>query len=776
MKKRNRKDLDIRSALLLLAAIFILALRLAATDWVDSLDLFSYLTFIAAIAGIALGISRFPFWLVSLFSLAYGAFTIPWLYGISLDQTIPWYDRLVNIMLFRLKLAYSQYAANLMVSDPILFLTILAILFWVISFVSGYILSRYKKVWLAILPPGLALLTISHYDRSNPSTAVHILLFLFFTLILFGRSVLIHNQISWMRHKIVLNPRASLHLRRAVMIFTILVLAIAWLIPINYSQKQRYSEVWTNLTKPWEKFQTRISNMLDPLGNATVVGEDGGFDASLSLGTSTSLGGSPLFTVTPDIFLPSGLNNYWKVRSYNIYLNDQWFTSNDYARVTLFPQNFRITIPDWLKRETFTYSFFMKTSQAGNFYTINTPTWVSRQIQILYHELPDGEQDVIAAFGEPSLQPGETYQISAQIGNPTRSELRESGDVYPDWLDRYLQLPVDLSPSITALSEEITSKWENPFDKAQAITQYLRSNITYSPSVGNLPPGADPVEWFLFESKTGYCNYYATAEVLLLRAAGVPARISVGYAQGSLNPETGAYTVTQRDKHAWPEVYFNNYGWIEFEPTGSQPVITRPIGLTQTERNSLPDELPIMDEEEPIIETPEPIVISAEVIFIPVVEPERSGLLWLIWITILGLSGCFALLIWWLATPQVQRIPLMVLLYNFLQKHNWKRPQWLQKANNRKSRKPISKAYAALTHSAKILGNPLDPSKTPAEQGAHLANLAPEMTTEIDALVNEYELAEFSIHKADMVKANEASLRILKTSQYKKFIGFFKRK
>jgi hypothetical protein len=123
----------------------------------------------------------------------------------------------------------------------------------------------------------------------------------------------------------------------------------------------------------------------------------------------------------------------------------------------------------------------------------------------------------------------------------------------------------------------------------------------------------------VFDLKQGFCTYYASAEVLMLRAVGVPARMAAGYAQGeSTVDESRAegiikYSVRRRDAHAWPEVYFPTYGWIEFEPTGNQDALERPLidpvspassnspilppGLNQgnknlAERDQEPEELP----------------------------------------------------------------------------------------------------------------------------------------------------------------------------------------
>jgi len=102
----------------------------------------------------------------------------------------------------------------------------------------------------------------------------------------------------------------------------------------------------------------------------------------------------------------------------------------------------------------------------------------------------------------------------------------------------------------------------------------LRVNYTYTTTITTPPPGVDRVEWFLFQGKQGYCEYYASSMIIMLRHLGIPSRLAGGYAPGTLDPVTGKYVVKESSAHAWPEVYFPQYGWINFEPTPSQAVIT----------------------------------------------------------------------------------------------------------------------------------------------------------------------------------------------------------
>ena len=84
------------------------------------------------------------------------------------------------------------------------------------------------------------------------------------------------------------------------------------------------------------------------------------------------------------------------------------------------------------------------------------------------------------------------------------------------------------------------------------------------------------VDYFLFDLKEGYCDYYATSMAILARAAGLPSRLVVGYASGDYDPANNRYVVTEADAHSWVEIYFTGRGWVEFEPTASLPLIPLP--------------------------------------------------------------------------------------------------------------------------------------------------------------------------------------------------------
>jgi hypothetical protein len=133
---------------------------------------------------------------------------------------------------------------------------------------------------------------------------------------------------------------------------------------------------------------------------------------------------------------------------------------------------------------------------------------------------------------------------------------------------------------------QVVGEATNAYDAASAVEQYLRS-LKYSTRVPVPPADRDWVSFLLFESKEGYCDYYATAMTVMLRAIGIPARVASGYVTGDWDPATQSYLISERHAHTWTEVYFPGYGWITFEPSANRPGLVRPerplVAMTEEE-------------------------------------------------------------------------------------------------------------------------------------------------------------------------------------------------
>ncbi len=168
------------------------------------------------------------------------------------------------------------------------------------------------------------------------------------------------------------------------------------------------------------------------------------------------------------------------------------------------------------------------------------------------------------------------YDADSIVPTADESMLRAAGTHYPDWVRaRYLELPYQFPQRVSTLARDLTATELTPYDQALAIQDYLRRTMHYQTTVDFPPIDQDVVDYFLFDSKTGFCDYYASAMVILARAAGIPARYAMGYAPGIFDPAGGRFLVRQSDAHAWPELYFPGLGWVEFEPTSAVPEIQR---------------------------------------------------------------------------------------------------------------------------------------------------------------------------------------------------------
>ncbi len=128
----------------------------------------------------------------------------------------------------------------------------------------------------------------------------------------------------------------------------------------------------------------------------------------------------------------------------------------------------------------------------------------------------------------------------------------------------YLQKPI--SQQTAELANTLTASLKDDYQKAVAIQSYLQKHYSYRLS-GSPPPQDNGVEWFLFKSRKGDCDFFASAMCILLREAGIPSRVAVGYSVGEYDTKKGVWVVRQRDAHMWVEAYIKGKGWMTFDPT-----------------------------------------------------------------------------------------------------------------------------------------------------------------------------------------------------------------
>lgn len=131
----------------------------------------------------------------------------------------------------------------------------------------------------------------------------------------------------------------------------------------------------------------------------------------------------------------------------------------------------------------------------------------------------------------------------------------------------YTAVPPDLPPAVVELAERVTEGAGSDYERAAMLQRFFQEEFRYdiSQQPGN---GTDDLMRFLFEDRRGYCEQFASAMGVMLRAVDVPARVSVGLLRPDrVDGDEGTFEFSSRDMHAWPEVYLDGYGWVMFEPT-----------------------------------------------------------------------------------------------------------------------------------------------------------------------------------------------------------------
>lgn len=743
MEKSSVRWWDLSAAALLGAAILVSAWRLTATHWAENLGFAVNMALAGWLVGLALGKSALARWPAVTIAGAYALVLLPLQLSAAAAEDVYLGERLLSLF-GRLLASLSEYAAGRPIRDPLFIVALLTTIYWFIGLCTGYFLVRRASVLAVVLPSGIVLFLVHLYDRVSPGRNFLLAMYLLITLLLMARLNYLRSRALWLERRVRLPAEVGMDLNSGALTAALITILVAWVLPATFFYSPTVGRLWEQVARPRGSPFERIGDLFAALEGGPGEGGSLNYSERLSLGTNAMTSPTVAFVVNtpPQAFdLP---RFYWRARVYDFYVDGQWSTGEALSR-PFSPQDAEFAIPGAGGRPVAEFTFSNHLRGFTTLYTPGQVVWASRPAEALLAETRTGEEDLLALLVSPPLEAGEVYRVRAAIGNPSKAELRAAGQDYPEWVTaRYLQLPERLSARIPRLAEEVTAGLEHPYDKAEAITAYLRREIAYSTSI-RVPPGVEPLEWVLFDLKQGFCNYYATAEVLMLRSLGIPARLAVGYAQGSAEQQPGEYVVRLKDAHAWPEVYFPGYGWIEFEPTGNQPVLVRLASATASE----PVGPGIHDTTREFEER------LAPQSGLPAAAPGIAASL----IPALAIVAALTVLLaldrrsGWSA-----RLPAYVA--KRIERRGLQVPAWLERWANWANFDPVARAFETINLSLRRLGETPTPDSTPAERAARLAALLPAAAPAVHALAAEHEASLYSPVTGDASRARRAALTI----------------
>ncbi|HVH62258.1 MAG TPA: transglutaminaseTgpA domain-containing protein, partial [Candidatus Dormibacteraeota bacterium] len=302
-------------------------------------------------------------------------------------------------------------------------------------------------------------------------------------------------------------------------------------------------------------FKGGLENPALPL--VQVTGGQAGATSSVDLHFRGRLGNAPV------MYVRTGAPAYWRGVVFDTYRDGVWRASNRgyfeteaYVPPRLLPRAPRDNLG------TFVQTFRVVRPLPG---VINA----AYPLESLYAPVSSLREDAYGTFYTPDLlRPGQTYSVVSYLPNLSPEVLRagEYPQLAPENNPAYLDVD-QLSLDTINLASDVTNNATNEYDVVMAVTGYLQKKYRYTLDLPPVPSGRDPVDWFLFDAKAGYCEQFATAAALMLRAVGIPTRLATGYATGDYDPVLNQAVVREHDAHAWIEVWFPGHGWVPVDPT-----------------------------------------------------------------------------------------------------------------------------------------------------------------------------------------------------------------
>ncbi len=433
--------------------------------------------------------------------------------------------------------------------DKIIFVVFITFLTWLIGYLATWIVLRRRNAWVAVILG--AVMILINLSNLPDSYYIYFILY-FFAAALFIAVTRMTARPSEAGRAANYSGGSLLYLGVSLLCITAIAASISWVMP------QARATGLQNLiasSMPWQ------SDILDSKIN--IFNAVPSKQAISTASTLKDLPFSKTWNQGDDIkfIVVSERPSYWRMNVYDTYTSAGW-TNSPTDKILL-----EANTP-WTDNDVFSNQEMMKYAVINGIRTdvlFTNGGFISSDIPVKMNVGAGG--DVVAITALRIFDPGEQYFVTSYVSTATESELALAGEIYPKSITAaYLQLPSGFPADVRRLSENVTREAETPYAKVQTIVGYL-SQFPYTVEIDALPEGADSVEYFLFTRQNGFCLHFASAAVTMLRSVGIPARLAVGYLPGDPAKTTGQYLLRDKYFHAWPQVYFPGYGWMDIEAT-----------------------------------------------------------------------------------------------------------------------------------------------------------------------------------------------------------------
>lgn len=487
----------------------------------------------------------------------------------------------ISILFTRVLDWLSGVQMGAVMNDPVARAFTWSMIAFLLSTWAGWMLGRYRNPLAAFTPMIAVHAIVADYSGSG---FISLWLMLAGVLILMGLTRYDVDRIRWQRTGVDFSESIPVDTGAAIVVLTVVLAALAWIMP-SISVKAMAETI-----REWGKSQDELAESFGiqpspaPPSNFAPYIYPNGLPRSHLIGSGPELNRQFVMAIRtgelpprPQISNPPPApRHYWRSVTYDRYTGSGWLSSPVEDNTFKADQRLLESLPAGYRQInqeiTFLKDLGGQLYWTGVLVSVNRPyevAWRSKPTRLTQSE-PFGGMDLLGA-----ISPVDSYSAVSFEAALTQEQLRSSIAPYPPSTARFLSLPDSTPERVLSLARELTAVETTPYDRASAIENYLRENYPYTLDVPTPPRGRDVADYFLFDLKKGYCDYYATAMVVLARAAGLPARFVSGYASGTYDSDNAQYIVTEANAHSWVEIFFNDIGWVEFEPTAGLPPIDR---------------------------------------------------------------------------------------------------------------------------------------------------------------------------------------------------------
>ncbi len=581
------------SALLALVMVWSVVQSIATSNWADGLNVLVIVALPALLVGLLFArLHWLPGSLAHILSAILGvAWSVQCVGGLLINEIrgelgapvaerlANWGDKAAEIAIRAIVLTRTVQAGG-RGEDIVLFIVALALLMWLMGYATGWLLFRAHWTWPAVIINAVVILI--NYTFASPKPNILFFIFLGSALLLVVHQNIVQQERNWSASLIDFPTFMSVRFLSAAALFCCVVMLITSLLPGNVSSAQ-VARTWRVVSSPLtamrEGWEVAFSTINAPPGTSG----GGFFTRSMRVGGGRILGDTIIMRVQSPKY------EYWRAIARDRYSGRAWentvgeraradtnTTTVEAARTPLEPGVIAIQPQDLQGRTLITQTVELAQERSDNLLVV-AGQFVSSGLPVLVeHGFVDGDGNAApnyvetsAIFSQVPLQQTQTYTVSSLASTADVQSLREAGTGYPDWIRSfYLQIPDTVTQRTRDLAQKVVGDVNatNPYDQAEAIQNYLR-RFVYDERRPLPPENRDWADYFLFESKSGYCDDFATSMIVMLRSLGVPARLAQGYAGGTPDPDGSGFVVRESVAHSWPEVYFPGFGWQRFEPT-----------------------------------------------------------------------------------------------------------------------------------------------------------------------------------------------------------------